>query len=136
MRLTTHQKIDYVLNLLYETKNTIVKDRDAYEYLTLSEITERQDILDENEIHTILEFLVEDQLVLTEILPVGENFIEMQHYKLSIKGFLFIEKTSFVLENKKNKRKQFYEKAKVVAVVLNAIAVLAIMIWGVIESMN
>ena len=135
---TTHKKIDYVLNLLYSRNTIVVEDKDIYEYLTLSEISEKQKLLEENEIHTILQFLVDAQLVLTEDLEVGFEYRTLEpHYKLSIKGLLFIEqKTSFVKENRRYKRKQFYEKAKIVAIVLNALAILALMYWGVLVAIS
>lgn len=135
MNQSINFKIDTILNILIENKDKTNSMESLNGYLTIDEIVSMQNLLLRHEIDTILEFLIDSDLVIVKEFCIGVDCnIPIYHYKLSIKGLLFVEKTSFTKEKCKYRLKQTWIIVKTIAIVLNAIAIISIMIWGILHQ--
>jgi len=118
--MTLHDKLDIVLKYLSEKKDEGL----LYELQILPDIDKS---ISEEELNTILNFLHSEEFVIVgEILKLDVPAIG---YKISVKGQLFLEKTSFNKNKRYLRAKNNWIIAKTIIIILNAIAILLIMFW-------
>lgn len=128
--LTLHHKIDLVMNVLLNKKDN--------GFIITSDILKDLNNVSEIELKTILIFLEKDGFVLT--VPVEQRSVKMEgaelKYVISVNGLLFIEKSSFINENKIVKRNQRFTISKTIINIINTIAILGIASYSIFISDN
>ena len=122
--MTYHEKLDKLLTAL--SKNT--------QHNNLIDIVEYLDFeMEQAEFQILAEHLVEvgvaDCIVIDN--SYASFFSSYKKYRISLKGLLFLETSSFQSEVNKEKNKKLWIRVKTIAAILNAVLVLAVAAWGV-----
>ena len=125
--MTQSEKLDFVLNILSESKN-FVSSKELY--------SETENTIDKDELTPIIGKLFSDNYIEKKIIDKPNNSKLTPPYfcRMTYSGLLFIERGGFTSENKRIKRNSIWTKSKTIANFLNAIIILIIAALGVYVS--
>ena len=125
--MTNIEKLDFVLNIFYE-HNGILSSKDLHKKIDGKII--------EHDVRKIVNHLTELNYVKKILLPTENSSRISPPYTCEITyfGSLFFEKGGFNNENKTFKLNHNWKIAKTSAAVANAVIIILISIWAIIES--